>query len=123
MSIAISFSIIGAWLIIPFSIIELSFIIFAFKWLKSHSTDFEEFVIKNDVISVRQKVGKVINKTNFNLHWVKLLTIKKSHKNRVYFSESGKITMWRYLFQNTCLTFVKELNFWIGFNKSNFIGH
>ena len=76
-SIAISFSIIGAWLILPFSIIELSFIIFAFKWLKSHSTDFEEFVIKNDVISVRQKVGKVINKTNFNLHWVKLIDNKE----------------------------------------------
>ena len=60
LTIAISFSVIGAWLIIPFSVIELSFIIFAFKWLKSHSTDFEEFVIKNDVISVKQKVGKVI---------------------------------------------------------------
>ena len=91
-------------MIIPFSIIELSFIIFAFKWLKSHSTDFEEFVIKNDVISVRQKVGKVINKTNFNLHWVKLLTIKKSHKNRVYFSESGKMHHVALFIPDICLT-------------------
>ncbi|MEK9993524.1 MAG: DUF2244 domain-containing protein [Hydrogenophilales bacterium] len=123
-TIAISFSIIGAWLIIPFSIVELCFIIFAFSWLKSHSTDFEEFVIKNDVISVRQKVGKVINKTNFNLHWVKLMTIEKSHKSRVYFSESGKMHhVALFIPEYMSNSFVKELNFWIGFNKSNFIGH
>ena len=71
-----------------------------------------------------KKVGKVINKTNFNLHWVKLLTIKKSHKNRVYFSESGKMHhVALFIPEYMCNSFVKELNFWIGFNKSNFIGH
>ena len=121
-SIAISFSIIGAWLIIPFSLLNFLHNI-CFKWLKSHSTDFEEFVIKNDVISVSKKLVKLLIKL-ISTFTGKLLTIKKSHKNRVYFSESGKMHhVALFIPEYMSNSFVEELNFWIGFNKSNFIGH
>jgi uncharacterized membrane protein len=72
-AVAIGFSLIGAWLVLPFAGIELLAIGYAFYYIHCHSQDYESIVIEGDQISVEKKSYKAVSKMVFNRYWVKVL--------------------------------------------------
>lgn len=72
-AVAIGFSLIGAWLVLPFAGIELLAMGYAFYYIHCHSQDYESIVIEGDQISVEKKSYKAVSKMVFNRYWVKVL--------------------------------------------------
>lgn len=72
-AVAIGFSLIGAWLVLPFAGIELLAIGYSFYYIHCHSQDYESIVIEGDQISVEKKSYKAVSKMVFNRYWVKVL--------------------------------------------------
>jgi len=72
-AVAIGFSLIGAWLVLPFAGIEFLAIGYAFYYIHCHSQDYESIVIEGDQISVEKKSYKAVSKMVFNRYWVKVL--------------------------------------------------
>ena len=73
LAVALGFSLIGAWLVLPFAGIELLAIGYAFYYIHCHSQDYESIVIEGDQISVEKKSYKAVSKMVFNRYWVKVL--------------------------------------------------
>ena len=72
-AVAIGFSLIGAWLVLPFAGIELLAIGYSFYYIHCHSQDYESIVIEGDQISVEKKSYKAVSKMVFNRYWAKVL--------------------------------------------------
>jgi len=72
-AVAIGFSLIGAWVVLPFAGIELLAMGYAFYYIHCHSQDYESIVIEGDQISVEKKSYKAVSKMVFNRYWVKVL--------------------------------------------------
>ena len=73
LAVALGFSLIGAWLVLPFAGIELLAIGYAFYYIHCHSQDYESIVIEGDQISVEKKSYKALSKMVFNRYWAKVL--------------------------------------------------
>ena len=73
LAVALGFSLIGAWLVLPFAGIELLAIGYAFYYIHCHSQDYESIVIEGDQISVEKKSYKAVSKMVFNRYWAKVL--------------------------------------------------
>lgn len=73
LAVALGFSLIGAWLVLPFAGIELLAIGYAFYYIHCHSQDYESIVIEGDQISVEKKSYKAVSKMVFNRYWAKVV--------------------------------------------------
>jgi len=59
LAVAIAFSLIGAWFVLPFAGLELVGIGYAFYFIHCHSQDYESIVIVGDEVSVEKKTTKL----------------------------------------------------------------
>lgn len=73
LAVAIGFSLIGAWFVLPFAGLELVGIGYAFYYIHCHSQDYESIVIVGDQISIEKKSDKAVSKMVFNRYWAKVL--------------------------------------------------
>lgn len=71
--VALAFSLIGAWFVLPFAGLELIGVGYAFYYIHCHSQDYESIVIEGDQVSVEKKSYKVLSKMVFNRYWAKVL--------------------------------------------------
>ena len=71
--VAIAFSLIGAWFVLPFAGLELLGIGYAFYYIHCHSQDYESIVILGDQVSVEKKSYKAVSLMSFNRYWAKVL--------------------------------------------------
>ena len=71
--VALAFSLIGAWFVLPFAGIELVGIGYAFYYIHCHSQDYESIVIEGDQVSVEKKSYKDVSRMVFNRYWAKVL--------------------------------------------------
>lgn len=73
LAVALGFSLIGAWFVLPFAGLELVGVGYAFYYIHCHSQDYESIVIVGDQISVEKKSYKAVSKMVFNRYWAKVL--------------------------------------------------
>ena len=59
LAVAIAFSLIGAWFVLPFAGLELLGIGYAFYYIHCHSQDYESIVIIGDQVSVEKRSFKI----------------------------------------------------------------
>ncbi len=71
--VAVGFSLIGAWFVLPFAGLELVGVGYAFYYIHCHSQDYESIVILGDQISVEKKSYKAVSRMVFNRYWAKVL--------------------------------------------------
>ncbi len=71
--VALGFSLIGAWFVLPFAGLELVGVGYAFYYIHCHSQDYESIVILGDQISVEKKSYKAVSRMVFNRYWAKVL--------------------------------------------------
>jgi len=71
--VAVAFSLIGAWYVLPFAGLELIGIGYAFYFIHCHSQDYESIVILGDQVTVEKKSYKEVSLMVFNRYWAKVL--------------------------------------------------
>jgi uncharacterized membrane protein len=71
--IAIGFSLIGAWMVLPFAGLEIFALGYAFYYVNSHDSDYESISIDGDSLKIERSVGQVVRQYELNPYWVKLV--------------------------------------------------
>jgi uncharacterized membrane protein len=73
LGIAAGFTALGAWLVLPFAGIELALLFWAFRYLESHSGDFDRITIEGDQVTVEVLERNSQQCYEFNRYWVQVL--------------------------------------------------
>jgi uncharacterized membrane protein len=71
--IAISFSYIGAWLVLPFVGLEIFALSYAFYHVNSHSSDYERISIAGDNLLIERCSGQQLSQYVLNPYWAKVV--------------------------------------------------
>lgn len=97
--IAIGFSLLGAWLVLPFVGIEIVALGYAFYYVNSHESDYESISIDSDCLVIERCTGQVVNQYKLNPHWASVVRHElPSEELRVGLLSHGKeIEVGRYL--------------------------
>ncbi|MGH8718382.1 MAG: DUF2244 domain-containing protein [Burkholderiales bacterium] len=73
LGIAAGFAAVGAWLVLPFAGIELALLLWAFRYLESHSGDYERVAIEGDRVLVEVVERNQEQRYEFNRCWVQVV--------------------------------------------------
>ena len=71
--IAAGFAIAGAWLILPFTALEMLVLYWAFRYVERHSADYELIQIDGDQLNVERFDGGSVRRQAFNRYWARLI--------------------------------------------------
>ena len=94
--VALGFTHIGAWLVLPFAGLELAAFAYAFYYIYRHSSDYESIAIEDDKIIVEKRNFKETSITEFQRYWTQVhvrdVTNNKglTSKNGLFISSRGK---------------------------------
>ena len=73
LGIAIAFACLGAWLILPFSGVELLVLWWAFRCIERHARDYERLTINGDTVEIEvAEIGRV-QRYRFNRWWAQVV--------------------------------------------------
>lgn len=86
--IGISFTFIGAWLVLPFAGLEMLAIAYAFYYIHCHSGDYESITIEGDTLSIEKHDYKYDSRTIFNRYWARVLLRKQPCGDQSLFLKS-----------------------------------
>jgi len=72
LGLGLAFAALGAWLILPYSAIEIAALFAAFYWIARHADDAEHVSIDADRVVVERTCAGVTTRTELNRHWTRL---------------------------------------------------
>jgi uncharacterized membrane protein len=115
-SIAIGFSLIGAWFVLPFVGLEIFALGYAFYHVNSHSSDYESISIDGDNLLVERCTGQHVSQHVLNPYWAKLVRHELSNGElRLGLLSHGKeIEIGRYLTRKQRESLAEQLQKRIG---------
>lgn len=70
--LAAAFAARGAWLVVPFTLIEIGALGVAFVWWSRHATDYERIVVDADLLSVETSKGEKLSRVERRPAWVRV---------------------------------------------------
>lgn len=73
LGIAVGWSLRGAWVILPFALLEMVVLLVAFKIVASHAGDFEAISIEGDKVLLERVERGRSSRHEFNRHWAQLI--------------------------------------------------
>ena len=94
--VSIGFSLIGAWLVLPFAGIEIVALAYAFYSVYLHSNDYESITIVGDEVIVEKKNDKDLTMMVFQRYWAQISVRDvmqgsgKGSKRGLFISSHGK---------------------------------
>lgn len=93
--VALGFTHIGAWLVLPFAGLELAAFAYAFYYIYLHSSDYESIAIEDDKIIVEKRNFKETSVTEFQRYWTQVYVRDVTNKglvakNGLFISSRGK---------------------------------
>jgi uncharacterized membrane protein len=62
----------GAWLVFPFSLVEICALGYAFVWWSRHAGDYERIVITADLLSVETSSGQRVQRVEHRPAWARV---------------------------------------------------
>lgn len=77
LAIALAFSLMGAWLVLPFAGAEMILVAGAFYYMQCHANDFESITIIGDELSLDKRDYKHTSRVVLNCYWAKVLLVKQ----------------------------------------------
>ena len=97
--IAVVFSALGAWLILPFAGLEAMALYWAFRWVKRHAQDSESLVIRGDAVLLAVREAAHTRRYEFNRAWARLVVQQNARRDvRLALRSHGReIEVGRYL--------------------------
>lgn len=89
--VAIAFTHIGAWLVLPFAGLELLAFALAFYHIRVHAADFESITIDGDTVLIEKKSSRTTSAEVFQRYWTQV-SVKESvgGKNALMIGSHGK---------------------------------
>jgi len=69
---AIVFAVLGAWLVIPYSVLEMGVVYWAFRWYERRAADWERLTVIGDRVIVERVQAGVRTTQEFNRPWVRV---------------------------------------------------
>ncbi len=114
--IAIAFALAGIWMVLPFTLIELSALAYAFYFFSCHVDDYECISISDDRLVVERKSNRHVSKTEFNAYWpqVVLQDAPKGIKQLWLRSHGASVEIGRYMNNPQRINLAQQLKLRIG---------
>ena len=72
MGMAVAFAAFGAWPVLPYSVIEMGVLCWAFSRIERHANDWERVTVRGDRIVVERIRSGVRTQREFNRFWTRL---------------------------------------------------
>ena len=119
--IGIGFSLLGAWLVLPFVGLEIFALAYAFYYVNSHESDYESITIDGDSLLVERCYQERITQHVLNPYWVKLVRHEwpNGELHLGLFSHGKEIEVGRYLTRKQREALAKQLQARVGmYSKS-----
>jgi len=69
---ALVFAAFGAWLVLPYSALEMTVLWVAFLWIERHASDWERVSVCGDRVVVERDRGGVQTRCEFNRYWTRV---------------------------------------------------
>src|SRR5512139_1620534 len=70
---AIGFTILGYWLVLPFAGLEIGLLAWALETQRSRESDYETLVIEGDAVVLEWRAGKQGGRREMNRQWVRVI--------------------------------------------------
>jgi uncharacterized membrane protein len=70
--LALGFAAIGAWMVLPYSALEMAVLYWAFRWIERHAADWERVAVCDDRVIVEQQRAGVRMRQEFNRYWARV---------------------------------------------------
>ncbi len=98
LTVAVVFSALGAWLILPFAGLEAMALYWVYGWVRRHAQDSESLVIRgNDVVLAVREAAQT-RRYAFNRAWARLVVEQQSRGVRLALRSHGReVEIGRYL--------------------------
>jgi len=72
LGVALAFAAFGAWLVLPYSVLEMGVLLWAFHWLERHAADWEKISVEGDRVVIERQIAGVLTRREFNRYWARL---------------------------------------------------
>ena len=72
LGLALGFAAFGAWLVLPYSALEMVVLYLAFLWIERHSSDWERVSVCGDRVIVERQRAGVLTRREFNRYWTRV---------------------------------------------------
>jgi uncharacterized membrane protein len=82
MAMAFTFAAFGAWPVLPYSVMEMGLLCWAFRWIERHANDWERVTVRGNRIVVERIRGGTRTQREFNMFWTRL-DVEADARNRV----------------------------------------
>jgi uncharacterized membrane protein len=82
MGMALAFAAFGAWPVLPYSMIEMGVLCWAFRWIERHANDWERVTVRGDRIVVERNRCGTRTEREFNRFWTRV-EVETDASNRV----------------------------------------
>lgn len=70
--LALGFAALGAWLVLPYSVLEMTVLYLAFLWIDRHASDWERVSVCGDRVVVERERAGVQSRCEFNRYWARV---------------------------------------------------
>jgi uncharacterized membrane protein len=71
-SLGLGWAALGAWLVLPYSALEMAVLYLAFRWIERHATDWERVCVCGDRVIVERQQAGVRVRQEFNRYWARV---------------------------------------------------
>jgi uncharacterized membrane protein len=69
---ALAFAAFGAWLVLPYSALEMAVLCVAFLWVERHASDWERVSVCGDRVIVERERAGTQTRCEFNRYWTRV---------------------------------------------------
>jgi uncharacterized membrane protein len=70
--LALGFAAFGAWMVLPYSALEMAVLYLAFRWFERHAADWERVSVCGDRVVVERERASVHTRREFNRFWARV---------------------------------------------------
>jgi uncharacterized membrane protein len=72
LALALAFAAVGAWPVLPYSVLELALLGCAFRWIERRARDWERLAVAGDRVIVEREAGGARERREFNRYWLRV---------------------------------------------------
>ena len=72
LALALGFAAFGAWMVLPYSALEMIVLYVAFLWIERHASDWERVSVAGDRVTIERQRGGALVQYEFNRCWTRL---------------------------------------------------
>ncbi|HET9699988.1 MAG TPA: DUF2244 domain-containing protein [Burkholderiales bacterium] len=124
-AIAAGFAAAGAWVILPFSGLEIAFLYWVLRLLERQAGDFERITVAGDTLILESVEFRHARRMEFNRYWAQVVLGRdrvSGHPRVALKSHGREVEIGRYMDDNERLALAGELRRRTGFNTTNQLG-